>query len=159
MYIKRADIADTLGLTSVLLVDKSALLAPNQMRLKNFWLNRQLLTVDNNSLSNDEEMANKQTLNEILDTISVCNRTPNACFEEPIEETKCEKKRVCETFLKSKNEFPIFRHYVSILSKSTINNRRFKPKIRFLLILCKRVNKQLTSVVLNLTFFLNFRPR
>jgi hypothetical protein len=126
LFIKRADIADTLGLTSVLLVDKSALLAPNQMRLTNFWLNRQLLTVDKNALKSEEKAANKRTLDEIFDTISACNRTPAACFVEPIE--KSEKKKVCIIFLLSKNPLSgfAFQLHQKALSAASCSDQGFR---------------------------------
>lgn len=73
IFIKRTDIADTLGLTSVLLIDKSTLLAPNQMQLTRLWINRTMHSIDGTfSMSKNN---NSQTLNEILDVISVCNQT------------------------------------------------------------------------------------
>lgn len=83
MCIKRADIADALGLTSVLLIDKSTFLASNQMKMANLWINNQLLTLDKQALKPEDRMSNKQTLEEICEVIVACNRAPTSYFEEP----------------------------------------------------------------------------
>lgn len=72
IFIKRSDIADTLGLTSVLLIDKSTILASNKMQLTKIWHNKQLHSIDQHF---SKENAESQTLNDILNVISVCNRT------------------------------------------------------------------------------------
>ncbi|KAI6184277.1 Cation-ATPase-C domain-containing protein [Aphelenchoides bicaudatus] len=87
LYLKRTDIADTLGLTSVLLMDKSALFASNQIKLTTLWLNRQILKLNKSQLKSEERTANQQTLNDICDVISVCNRITDN-FEDPTEHKK-----------------------------------------------------------------------
>lgn len=88
IFIKRSDVADTLGLTSVLVIDKSMLLAPDKMELTKMWLNRQILSVEEASVITSN--ASNTTLHQIMDIISVCN--PNASIDStsPFDEVAIE---------------------------------------------------------------------
>ncbi|CAD5212257.1 unnamed protein product [Bursaphelenchus okinawaensis] len=75
MYLKRVDVADTLGLTSVLLTDKSGVLTSNQMKVMDLWFEEELLDTKDLKTSSDTKILLKNyCLKRILEVISVCDR-------------------------------------------------------------------------------------
>jgi P-type E1-E2 ATPase len=83
MFLKRVDIADNLGLTSVLLINKTGVLTSSQSRLTDLWFDR--------GIHGAEKVIATKTLNDILDVIALTNK---AVLPDKIKDGGDQKRKV-----------------------------------------------------------------
>ncbi|CAD5216682.1 unnamed protein product [Bursaphelenchus xylophilus] len=133
MFLKRVDVADTLGLTSVLLTDKSGILTSNQMKVVDLWFEEELFGVSDLNSSKDtdsKKLMNNQCFKRVLEVISVCDR---AQIRSP-KRRKIKQDQECMTPKWSTNSKPVcvpLHHTTSLRQKSMVGKATDVALVKF----------------------------
>src|SRR4051812_31424631 len=72
MVLKRLEMADTLGLTAVLCIDKTAVQSPSAMRVTDLWMGGGEWQT---TLEMQQEKRAEEKMKEIITVMSVCNKS------------------------------------------------------------------------------------